>query len=786
MKLRSLSLEHFRGATQPVTVPFDEGKNFTMIFGENGTGKSTIVDAFSFICEQSAGSLLERSSTDNSFLISITANGKTPSLALLTDAGEWKAGCNAKGSGIKIAPAAGIPAVRVLRRSQILKLVDQIPAKRYEALEEYIAIPKASKCEDTLKKATRAAGEELNRAVQTQQTAEKNLNTLWEAEGKPDSDAESWAKKEAAHDVTLLETHKSEAAALGQKLDDLDRARTTWNTRLESEKQSSEALATAEAALKAEEAVSKGQERSLVGLLKQAQQFVSGKADLSACPVCEQGVDRAELSAALGTRISSMEKLGLLAQAFKDAEEAHKNAKKLSAEGTETYVRHLRLCAAALTASTLDVVKTSTLAFTELKVVAVATTSAGDCIKAEAVILNAIPAFRLLLTAAQENWDKAIKQHGAIVTYYNQLVESRAKTLQAKDLSDRAKQAAEIVETVRKDFIQSELQSIAGEVDRLYEAIHPGEKLGSVKLELDPQFQQSLNLTANFHSKTGITPQSLYSESHLDTLGFAVFFALAKKYQTTGSVVVLDDVVTSVDEVHLDRFIQLLHDESKNFAHVLVTTHYRPWRDRYKNQRAPGGKVHFIELRPWSLERGLRVFFTKGLIDELKAALEAFNRQQIASVAGILMENILDWMTMRYGCRMPRKKDPQYTLGDLLSAVSNKDLINLLKVERVLNVAGVADATGQWTETPLKDKIAAIKGLSAVRNQVGCHYNFDGSLVSDKDVEAFGQAALELAELVCCPVDGDLPSSDKSAQYLETRSKLVRLYPIKIPGTAGV
>ncbi len=57
MKLKSLTLKHFRGATQPLAIPFDEDKKLTMVFGENGTGKSTIVDAFSFLCEQSSGSL---------------------------------------------------------------------------------------------------------------------------------------------------------------------------------------------------------------------------------------------------------------------------------------------------------------------------------------------------------------------------------------------------------------------------------------------------------------------------------------------------------------------------------------------------------------------------------------------------------------------------------------------------------------------------------------------------------------------------------------------------------
>ena len=44
-KVSKLSLFGFRGATQPVEINFDTTKPVTLVFGENGTGKSTIADA---------------------------------------------------------------------------------------------------------------------------------------------------------------------------------------------------------------------------------------------------------------------------------------------------------------------------------------------------------------------------------------------------------------------------------------------------------------------------------------------------------------------------------------------------------------------------------------------------------------------------------------------------------------------------------------------------------------------------------------------------------------------
>jgi DNA repair exonuclease SbcCD ATPase subunit len=52
MKIKSISISNFRGSSQRVNINFDSSKPLSLIFGENGTGKSTIIDAFDFICNK--------------------------------------------------------------------------------------------------------------------------------------------------------------------------------------------------------------------------------------------------------------------------------------------------------------------------------------------------------------------------------------------------------------------------------------------------------------------------------------------------------------------------------------------------------------------------------------------------------------------------------------------------------------------------------------------------------------------------------------------------------------
>jgi recombinational DNA repair ATPase RecF len=89
---------------------------------------------------------------------------------------------------------------------------------------------------------------------------------------------------------------------------------------------------------------------------------------------------------------------------------------------------------------------------------------------------------------------------------------------------------------------------------------------------LNPKFIGSLGFTGHFQGKDDIQPQAYYSESHLDTLGVCIFLALAKKYVDENTIVILDDVITSIDQTHMTRFINMLHDETGNFNQLMLHT----------------------------------------------------------------------------------------------------------------------------------------------------------------------------------------------------------------------
>jgi AAA15 family ATPase/GTPase len=57
LNLTSLKLEALRGATQPFELKFESGKKITIVYGENGSGKSTVCDAFDLLGNDGLSSL---------------------------------------------------------------------------------------------------------------------------------------------------------------------------------------------------------------------------------------------------------------------------------------------------------------------------------------------------------------------------------------------------------------------------------------------------------------------------------------------------------------------------------------------------------------------------------------------------------------------------------------------------------------------------------------------------------------------------------------------------------
>lgn len=157
-----------------------------------------------------------------------------------------------------------------------------------------------------------------------------------------------------------------------------------------------------------------------------------------------------------------------------------------------------------------------------------------------------------------------------------------------------------------RDAVLKDLfDSITDRFVSLYQKLHKDdEKNFSASIELT---ETGVDFSVDFYGRGKQPPQALHSEGHQDSMGICLYLALAEKL-TEGifNLIVLDDVVMSVDAEHRRQFSKLLREEFTKLQFV-ITTHDRVWATQLRND-AVISKENSFEFCEWSIDLGPSVF----------------------------------------------------------------------------------------------------------------------------------------------------------------------------------
>lgn len=777
MKIENLRLRAFRGATKDVSIEFDPSKKITLIFGENGTGKSTIIDGLTFLCEQNRGSLDDRSGANNDkFIVSAGQPKENVLVGLKIGKDNWEA--NFQGNSIVVSPQTGFPNLSVLRRARLSNFIDAQPKQRFDALKEFVETPKVESAESSLREAEKTSKSNLNQSVRDFNTANDQLEKLWIEEGKIGANKEFWANEINSSDTTALEGENKKLEQISSSARIICEKLRSYKSGIDTETAAQTSFNECNANLELEKKSVADGSSEILDIITKANAYIEKNAELNQCPVCENKINAKELSAELQAKITKLDALKKATDQFGAANKALTKSKEENQKIVIDFLEKAQVLDTSISENPTAIAANGKFTFNnqsfeQLNGVNIDGNSKKMLIDA---LIKILEDFIAELKSSIDRNQKTITLKNTVKLHLQNIADNKAAQEKYSKLSAKLSMALGIVERERKKFASDIFTEMSDEISKLYERVHPGEDISEVIIELDPKKRGSVNLIGNFQNQPDTPPQAYYSESHLDTLGICIWLAFTKKFSSGNSLIILDDVLTSVDVVHLDRIIELIDDEADSFGHVVLTTHYRPWRDRYRYNRAPASKIHFIELKEWSPERGILTDTNQPSLDELKHYLkpEYFDRQKLASLSGIFLESILDVLTLKYAVKMPRKAAQDYTLGEYLLAFSPSKR-DLLRTEH-FDVSNTLIKS-----TPLRPILDELDKLSWIRNQVGCHFNISGQETSDKDVRFFAEKTAELAEALICPKGGGLPSKlTKDGSCWRSKHGNCKLYPAQI------
>jgi hypothetical protein len=779
-RLERMKLVAFRGATQLVELEFDRTKPTSMIFGENGTGKSTIIDAIDFVCNLELGSLRLRKfgqgQRKERFVASLGKKEQDVVVELTLGGSTWKATHTRTGPVPCNTPDR--PKALILRRAELLEFVEAEPADRYARLATYIAVKEIETSERSLREAVLAVEREAEVARTSLKEARSALETFWQDEGRIGSDAEAWGREQARTDVSDLSVSVKQCKSLNATLDLLVSKTGEVAISEKTVQETTKSEVTASAALTAEAASFASGSAELVKTLGAAKEYLLKQSQASSCPVCEKPIEAEPLLTRIQARMSSLERLGCRQSELANAQRLKRDAESKHRSNLENLSALARSAASLTSSEKFSGFLQSTQLENHCQQLLRTDTETDDIslIEAALELSKKIGTLKSLVETRLDSEQKTLNQLTAIKQYVKTIDVKSKNAGELTDVHLRLKRALQICEISRKAFVDNLLISISSQVDLFYKEIHPGELIGGLRLFLDPLQRGSLRFEGTFESQSSAPPQAYYSEAHLDTLGICIFLALAKQLSVGRKIIALDDVFTSVDHEHLSRLINLIHREASSFDNLILTTHYRPWRETYRYSLGPALQVHMIELLPWTIQRGIRHTKTKLVVDDLDFYLdqEPLERQVVASKAGIILEALLDHLTLVYECRLPRRHGQKYTLGDLMSSIESK-LKRALKITK-----SNPNSNSPPVEYELASFLETLASMSWIRNEQGCHFNPNDNTSND-EVHQFGTQVLSLAGVMVCSECGELPYNQKSGLARKCRCSLVCLLPLKAP-----
>lgn len=259
--------------------------------------------------------------------------------------------------------------------------------------------------------------------------------------------------------------------------------------------------------------------------------------------------------------------------------------------------------------------------------------------------------------------------------------------------------------SARDEVLDEIYSSIAARVEQLYAKIHTGD--GKPRKTSLNSTKTGLEIEVDFYGRGGYPPAALHSEGQQDTLGICLFLALAERScNGPPPLLILDDVLMSVDAAHRRKVAEVLRDEFKD-TQFLITTHDEVWAKHLTAVGVTQGRLNFDA---WSIDG------SSAVPDEPRVAFarmrEDIENGRIPTAAHTLRraaESFLPDICDALGASVRYKADGKYDQGSFIAPTKTR-FSDLLK-EAIKCAKSWGDDS-----TALEAKLA---DYLAVREQLG-------------------------------------------------------------------
>ena len=637
-RITEIHMQAFRGVPETFTLDLAGGRSCVVV-GDNATGKSSIVDAIEWYFRGSIDFLTKEGRRD-----AIRHTGAPSELrmrvSIRTD-GVLGGAREEKGPAPTSVTAIRRSELPILRGRTLSEFVEKPKGEKFKALAELLGFDDI----DDLRLDLQHAKNQLQRGVDEAKQVLSEKTTVLSAL-IPDPSNESilaglrdrCAKAEVAVPYAIedaldpnwwkgvapdggtdqkagaLEVLVADVRALSKEIPALDPI-DAWNRFVESESVDLVPLELHRAAEKI---------------------LASGQAEVDRCPLCRQPMEHSVLAARVTGVLRDLE------QSATALEEARREAQRLVSALTSMRDKRSEFVKRAKRLGlNLDRLPSDPADEFRNNVSEIAQMCREDAEKYKDEIgkwdSKVAVALEAQIPPSVTEREKVLVEIGVLHTRaieWRHAIQGCARAASAYGLADRIFSA---YQDRQNAYLTQTLEQISNRCAEIYAFLHPGEGVSSVAVGVVGE--KGAELSVNFFGNREQPVQRVLSESHLSSLGLALFLAMAETFNDSLGFLVLDDVLNSFDRNHRGRLAELLTTEFGS-SQLIVLTHDEQFFTRI-SLLAPSWIRH--QLTSWSFLGGPRAKVHDGdrVLRGAKNALDADDRIGAAQKGRRALEHFL-------------------------------------------------------------------------------------------------------------------------------------------------
>lgn len=314
-------------------------------------------------------------------------------------------------------------------------------------------------------------------------------------------------------------------------------------------------------------------------------------------------------------------------------------------------------------------------------------------------------------------------------------------------------------ELLYEDFIKRQEEALnvfltmfSNDINDFYTTMNPNEKVEDIKLVPLKKGDELVGITIeySFFDETKTPPIAYLSESHINCLGLSFFLASVKAFNKKNKFFILDDVISSFDRSHRYRFAQLLTSKFSDYQ-VILLTHEKEFFELISSEVKSKGWI--LNNFKWSKDSGTGI--ERGITDiknRIKKKIEDKNTDGLGNDIRVYTERVMKRVALEIEAKVAYRNNDineKRMAPELLDAVQSK----------------LSKASKELKE---KADIPKIKGMPMVIGNTTSHDN--SFQVSIEDLEAIWEDVKNLIHNFYCP------DCDKflSLKYYDNVEKKIR------------